>query len=181
MLHKTLSRFFLIALALSAPAHAEQFYGGAAAGDEFDARFDDFPGSRDIDSSAKFFLGWNFMDSWSVEGSYHNFGDAACCDRGAADIGIDVEVEGFSLGVVYAPRFERFAPFAKLGWFSADIEGTSLTIAGPRDFDDSDSGLMAEVGLRWFVGESFALRAGYEWFDFEESDSAVNLGAEIHF
>ena len=169
-------------LALAAPAHAIDVYAGATAGQDLDGRFDDAPGEVDADSTWKVYGGLAFAPGWSLELAYHDFGDASCCGGGISDFGFDADTDGFSAGIVYRLDLERWHPFAKLGYFGADTEGELVTVAGPRDFDESENGAMGELGATFDVSDRFALRAGYEWFDFDGgSDGAFNAGAEVRF
>ena len=172
---KSLALSTLLLAALAAPAHADTFYIGAGYGESFD-RVDD--PLIDFDESWKAYGGFQFADNFAVELAYHDFGDAS--SPPVADFGVDTETDGFSVGALYVHDFGRFHPFAKLGFYRADTEGTITTIAGPTFVDASDNGVMAEIGARFDVTERFAVRAGYEWFDFDD-DTFANDGAEGAF
>lgn len=171
----------LLSSAATTDAAAANFYGGAAVGTELDGRYGDLPGELDTESTAKGFVGWQFADDWSVEAAWHDLGDATVAP--IADFGFDTSTDGWSVGLRYvAPVDFAVKPFAKVGYFSFNEEGETISIAGPRPYDEDDSGLMVEVGGLWMVNDTFGVRAGYEWFDFEgDADGAFNLGAEIRF
>lgn len=164
-----------------ADATAASFYGGGAVGVELDGRYGDLPSTLDTDNTAKVFVGWQLADGWSVEAAWHDLGDAAVAP--IADFGFDTSTDGFSFGARYVAQIDSpVQPFAKVGYFFFNEDGETISIAGPRRFDEDDRGLMAEVGGLWMVNDTFGVRAGYEWFDFDNgSDGALNLGAEIHF
>ncbi|MCE3004452.1 MAG: porin family protein [Xanthomonadaceae bacterium] len=177
----TMACFALLSTALAADAGAASFYAGATVGQELDGRYGDLPGDLDVDVAAKAFVGWRFADDWSVEAAWHEVGDASVVP--IADFGFDTSTDGWSLGLRYvAPVDFALAPYAKAGYFSFNESGETLGIAGPRRFDADESGLMLEVGAAWRLNDTFVLRAGYEWVDFErDADGSLNLGAEIHF
>jgi hypothetical protein len=171
----------LLSAASIADATAASFYGGAAVGQAFDGRYSGLPGRLDTDNTAKLSVGWQLVDGWSVEGAWHDLGNASVAP--IADFGSDTSTDGYSIGVRYVAQVDfTVQPFAKVGYFLFNEDGETITIAGPRRFDEDDRGLMAEVGGLWKVNNTFGVRAGYEWFDFDNgSDGAFNLGAEIHF
>lgn len=175
------SCFLLLGLLAAGQASANGFYGGATIGQELDGRYGDLPGDLDVDGAAKAFVGWKLADDWSVEAAWHELGDASVVP--IADFGFDTSTDGWSLGLRYvAPVDFALRPFAKVGYFSFSEEGETIGIAGPRRFDADDSGLMLEVGGLWSLNDTFVLRAGYEWYDFDgDADGSLNLGAEIHF
>lgn len=171
----------LVALLASPAAGAASFYAGVAAGGEYDERYDALPTSADVDNSARVHLGWQFARDWSVEAAYHDLGRTEAAP--IADFGLDTETDGWSLGVRYlAPVEWPVKPYASLGYFSFEEDGRSLGIAGPRRFSSDEDGLAAEVGAVFELNDSFALRAGYQWFDFDAgSEGAFNAGGEIRF
>ena len=90
--------------------------------------------------------------------------------------------EAWSAGASVGWTLGRVRPFLKAGWFHASTDGSEETFAGPRTIQVREDGVFGEAGLRVFLGEPVALRAGYERFDFElEDDGAFTLGAEIRF
>jgi hypothetical protein len=175
--------WFCLALAPLGAAHADdlRFYGGVALGTGLDGRYGDLPADLDADNVAKFYLGWRFADDFSVDATWHDLGDARVAP--ITDFGFDTSTDGWSVGLHYvAPVDFPVLPFARVGYFSFDEEGEALGIAGPRDFQADDSGLTFEVGALFAINETFVLRAGYEWFDFEgDSDASFNAGGEIRF
>ncbi|HWT15665.1 MAG TPA: outer membrane beta-barrel protein [Patescibacteria group bacterium] len=176
--------WLIAALAASLPAHAVDAYLGAGvtqapAEDEFRVG----PGAsfeEDNDPFARFFGGVWINENFAVEAAYHDFGRSQL--RGLADVGYDLEADGWSLGVVYEYGDAVWAPYTKIGYFSADIEGEITTIAGPQRINDSDDGLMLEGGVRWTPNDRFSLRGGYEWFDFNDGgDGGLTIAAQISF
>jgi hypothetical protein len=172
----------VLLLALSPlPALAADWYVGAGALAELDNRTPSFGGQRvDAESAASVFGGLRFDNGFGLEASWVDLGRARV--SAIADAGYDVDGDLVALGLTWAPDTGDLQPYAKLGWFSRSEDGTALTIAGPRPIDFDDDGLMAELGGRWFVTPSFALRGGYSWYDFDvESDGSAMLAAEWHF
>ncbi len=83
----------------------------------------------DADAAWKIFGSFAMTGPWRVELAYHDFGDASCCGGSISDFAFDTESDGFSVGVVYRADLERWHPFAKLGYFGADVEGELVTVA----------------------------------------------------
>lgn len=171
----------LLAAFGSAQAAGPAFYAGVAAGRDYDARYDQSIGPVDTQNSAKAWFGWQFADDWSLEAAYHDLGDASLPP--IADFGFDTSTDGWSLAVRYvAPLEWPLKPFARLGWFAINEDGSTLTIAGPRRFSANDNGALVEVGAQFEIGEHFVIRGGYEWFDLDGGSQGVpNIGAEIRF
>ncbi len=175
---------FAAALAASLPAHAVDAYLGAGitqAPDEDEVRVG--PGAvlkEDNDAFSRFFGGVWINENFAVEAAYHDFGRSHL--EAGADLGYDAEADGWSLGLVYEYGDAAWAPYTKVGWFSADIDGEITTIAGPERFSDSEDGLMLEAGVRWTPNDTFSLRGGYEWFDFGDGgDGGLTIAAQVSF
>ena len=175
---------FAAALAASLPAHAVDAYLGAGvtqAPDENEVRVG--PGARfeeDNDPYARFFGGVWINENFAVEAAYHDFGQRKLGPY--TDFGYDLEADGWSLGVVYEYGDAAWAPYTKIGYYTADIDGEITTIAGSQRISESDDGLMLEAGVRWTPNDRFSLRGGYEWFDFEEGgDGGLTIAAQFSF
>ncbi|MCK7594079.1 outer membrane beta-barrel protein [Pseudomarimonas salicorniae] len=161
-------------------AEAVDWHVGAAATDDYDQRTPDFGARVDTKNGRSLFGGVRFDSGFGIEASWLDLGQAR--STAVADAGYRVDGKLWSLGVTYAPDTGPLQPYAKLGWFDRDEDGTFIGIAGPVPVSYDDDGLAAEVGGRWFVTRSFALRLGYSWFDFDpDSDGSVLFGAEWHF
>lgn len=177
---------FLIvaALAASLPAHAVDAYLGAGitqAPDEDDYRpILGVTVQEENDAYARVFAGVWINENFAIEGAYHDFGQRKLGPY--TDFGYELDADGWSLGVVYEYGDAVWAPYSKFGFFTADIDGEMITVAGPRPFSDSDDGLMLEAGVRWTPNDRFSLRGGYEWFDFSGGgDGGLTIAAQISF
>ena len=167
-------------IGLSAGTAKAEFYVGIGAADELSDRAPSFGGRADADTVRNIFAGYNFTDTVGVEATYSDLGDLHL--SGIADAGFDTDGDLWSVAVTYSPDTGAVRPYAKLGWFSRDENGQAITIAGPQRINFDDDGMTAEIGGRWFVNDSFALRLGYSWFDFDGgSDGSVGAGVEWHF
>lgn len=171
----------LLLLALAAPAaQAADWHIGVAAADDYDGRTPDFGARIETETARSLFGGLRFENGFGVEAAWVDLGEAS--QDAVADAGYRVDGTLWSVGLTWAPDTGDLQPYAKLGWFDRDEDGTFVGIAGPTPVSYDDDGMMAEAGGRWFLTQSFALRAGYSWYDFEpESDGSVLLGAEWHF
>lgn len=183
----------LVLVSLAADAQAQSFYLGLSAGDSVGNDNPEFSvGGADIDSSWRLQGGWRFADAMSLEASYHDFGTATAglfpCPPQAACIpeiaGTDRRsTDAWSLRVAYRLGEDRWQPFASLGWVWSNTDGDYQNNISPNSirYEESDNGLSAEVGVRALLGAGFAVRAGYEWFELDGGDGAVNLGVEYAF
>ena len=174
----------LLALSASLPAQAMDYYAGVGMRQAPSA--DEHPYlvgvqiEEDNDVYARAFGGVWLNENFAIEGAYHDFGSSRLGPL--TDFGFHLESEGWSLGLLYEYGDAAWAPYTKIGWFTADIDGEIITVAGPQPFSDSDSGLMLEAGVRWTPNDSFSLRGGYEWFDFAGGgDGGLGIGAQISF
>jgi opacity protein-like surface antigen len=164
--------------ATSASAQELRWHAGLAVADGLEDRgpFD----ADHTDSTRSLFAGATFDGGFGIEVAYVDLQDIDSI--GIADAGFHLEGELWSVGATYGRRVGAFTPYAKLGWFTRDEDGVSVGIAGPRPLSISDDGVTAEVGARWHLGDAFALRAGYAYYDFETGGDAHGLlGAEVHF
>jgi hypothetical protein len=173
----------LIAAALALPLVAEaqsiEWHVGAGASGQLDGR-----GPYDFDANAEngrnLVAGARWDSGLGVEATYVDLGDLV--SPGVVDAGFALEGELWSVGATWGWRFARLEPYVKLGWFTREDDGISISIAGSAPLRVSDDGLMAEAGLRWRVTDPFALRVGYARYDFEsEADGSAQLLAEWHF
>ena len=174
----------IAALAASTSAHALDGYVGVGITQAPDAnQVRVGPGAtlkEDNDAFARAFGGIWINENFAVEAAYHDFGQRKLGPF--PDLGYDLEADGWSLGIVYEYGDAAWAPYTKIGYFTADIEGESTTIAGSRRVNDSDDGLMHEGGVRWTPNDTFSLRGGYEWFDFNGGgDGGLTIAAQISF
>lgn len=174
---------FVLPLLALAPlsAQAIDWHLGVAAHDDLDNRAPSFGGARaDTETGRSLFGGLRFQNGFGVEAAWLDLGDAT--QSAVADAGYAIDGSLWSVGLTFAPDTGPLQPYAKLGWFERDEDGVFIGIAGPAPISYDDNGLMAEVGGRWFATPSFALRAGYSWYDFEpRSDGSAMLAAEWHF
>src|SRR5262245_40170970 len=89
----------VVALAASLPAHAVESYIGVGVTQEPDGDQPGFDGDVDTDPYSRVFGGVWINENFAIEAAYHDFGSAKF--DGVADLGFDLESDGWSLGVVY--------------------------------------------------------------------------------
>lgn len=169
----------LALLPLAAAAQSPEWHLGLGAAGDLDGR-----GPYDFDANAEngrtLVVGARWDGGFGVEAAYTDLGQIL--SPGILDAGFVLEGELWSVGATYGWRFDRLEPYVKLGWFTRDDDGISISIAGSAPLTVSDDGLMAEAGLRWRVTEPFALRVGCTHYDFERrSDGSAQFLAEWHF
>lgn len=174
----------LLALSASLPAQAMEYYVGV--GMRQAPSSDEHPYLAGVaieeenDVYARAFGGVWLNQNFAIEGAFHDFGSSRLGPL--TDFGFDLESEGWSLGLLYEYGDAAWAPYSKVGWFTADIDGEILSVAGPQPYSDSDSGLMLEAGVRWTPNDSFSLRGGYEWFDRDGGgDGGLGIAAQFSF
>jgi hypothetical protein len=172
----------LALLPLAAPLAAQSLHWHAGVGlaGELDGRGPPAGRPLEAENAGTLLVGATHGSGFGVEAAYVDLGELVASN--IADAGYEVDGELWSVGATYAIPLDAFEPYAKLGWFSRDEDGTQLTIAGPRPLRLDDDGVMGEVGLRWRASDAFALRLGYAHYDFEpDADGSAQLMAEWHF
>lgn len=169
------------ATGLAQAAGSYPWYFGLRIGDDLDKRLPAGPG--DLDSQRIFgaYGGYHFKNGFGIEVGLNDTGNTT--RSGILDAGLDVEGNLYSVGGTYSREVApHFSLFGGAGLFRLEEDGTSITIAGPRPLDLSETGFYLEAGGVYVVNDFVGLRASYQWFDFDEdSDGTPFLGAEIHF
>jgi hypothetical protein len=158
----------LLVLAAGSPVLAGPFYVGASYGNttlEVDEPNFEFDGD---DPSYKVFAGLRFLKFLGAEASYVDLGSPD-------DDGVTVEATGWTAFGVGVLPLGPFGLFAKAGLISSDTEVTG-------GFDDSSSDPAYGVGAEFAISK-IAVRAEYEMFDIEDTDSVymISLGAAWRF
>ena len=172
--------FVALALAASVPAHAVESYVGFGISQAPDGDLRGFSGDVDTDPFGKIYGGVYLNDNFSIEGAYHDFGTAKF--DGIGDFGFDLDAHAWSLGVRYEYGDAAWAPYTKIGFFDATTKGELITIAGTQRINESENGLLIEGGVRYTPNDTFSIRGGYEWFDFDGgSNEGLTIAAEFSF
>lgn len=169
-------------LSLSSISFAQTGFGfGLRFGDTMSARLPAGPGALDSKSAFGGYGNYFWNENFGLELGYTDLGTSE--RSGIADAGFDLDGELYTLGVIASvPLQERFSVFGGLGAFNLREDGTSITIAGPRKFDNNDSGFYAEVGGHVSFNDQFGARLSYQWFNFENgNDGTPWLGLEVRF
>jgi OmpA-OmpF porin, OOP family len=165
----TIPLYVFLALAVSAPGvYAkvlnEPYLGVGYGQYNFETDRVDFDFDDDREA-LKVYGGIMFTKSLGAEITWYDFDEAR-------DNFLRADLEGSSIaGVFNAPLHDRFAFFAKVGWFFWDVDlKTDVFIPGiavvNEDFDGDDVffGVGAQIGLT----ESLDLRFEYERFDIDD-------------
>ena len=175
---RILSAALLLTVASFAQAQDQHFYAGFDVGGKLDGRFDDF-GELDGDTPFGGHVGWQFNEILSVEVGLIDVGETT--RSAATDAGFELDGALYQVGLVgRIPVAEQWELLGGIGAFRLDEDGTALTIAGPRPFDNSDSGYFVDAGARFRLNDAWALRAGYRWYDFDpNSEGHVTGGVEL--
>lgn len=147
------------------------FYVGAGYG-QYSFQFEDRENDIDFDDDAavlKGYVGAQFSPYVGLELGYQNFDELNDNDNYA-------EVDGYSLALrLLAPLSERFAIYAKGGWFEWEAEISANT----PDFIDISSkqeggDVFYGAGLQFSFTEHLQARLEYERFELED-DIAPDL------
>lgn len=156
-------------------------YLGLRVGSDLDDRFPSGPYNVETDTPYSIYGGWNFHSHWGLELGYTDVGDIRAV--GIADAGFELDANLWTLGVQYRQPFaERFELVAGAGIYQLNEDGHLLTIAGQVPYDNNETGIQAEVGVRFHFDGPLALRASYQWFDFDGGgDGTPWLGFEFGF
>lgn len=156
------------------------FYLGLEVGSAMEDRFDELGGDIDSDNLWGGYGGYRLTDSLAVELHVNELGESS---RSAIlDAGFELDGTVYSLALVGAfPVHDRVDILAGVGAFRLDEDGQTFTLLGVRNVDSSDSGLMAEGGVRWHLDQTWALRASWRWYDFERADGSLIGAVEASF
>ncbi len=184
MKHKTLHAIALAfgLLSLSSIGFAQAgFSFGLRVGDTMPARLPASPGALDAKSAFGAYGNYCWSDTFGVEFSYSDLGTSQ--RSGVPDAGFQLDGALYTLGLTAsAPVRGQLRVFGGVGAFNLREDGTVMTIIGPRQFDNSDSGFYAEAGGRYAFNEQFGARLSYQWFNFDNgNDGTPWLGLDVRF
>ena len=130
------------------------------------------------DTGYKLFGRYMFNNGFGIEGGYVDFGQPEDDIFGLNGV---VDAEAWNLyGVGALGLSESFDIFAKAGVIS--WEADSLIDGVPVDASDNED-LALGIGAQFNPGSSFGLRAEFEWFDVDDTDSVwmASLGFTLRF
>lgn len=120
--------------------------------------------------------GYQFTQTWAVEGAYANLGEAEDTITGLGNVG--AEFSGFSASAVGTIPMGLIDLFGKVGYYTGDLEVSVLGLSG----DESDSGVTAGAGAKFNLIENFALRSDIDWYETDfDSLWSVNVGLTYNF
>ncbi|WP_185230348.1 porin family protein [Teredinibacter franksiae] len=132
------------------------------------------------DMGYKFFAGYNFglfpLVDLAVEASYIDFGSVS---SNVINQEFDVETSAWNVYGVAGINLGLVGLFGKVGTVAWESDVTFDTLDQDRALDGTDMayGIGAKIQL-----DSFAVRAEYEYFDFEDIDTNMfSVGASITF
>ena len=173
---------FVCSIALStgiARPQDVQWYAGASIAQEYDQRASSFD-SADAENAQGLLAGVRWGRGWGLELAYVDLGELDF--GGALSGGFHSEGDLWSLGATFARRFGNIEPYARLGWFSGESETRSTGLPSFPTRRNSEDGVAAEAGLRWFVTDPLAVRLGWAWYDFDlRAQGRAQLAVEWHF
>ena len=176
---KAFAGSLLFASLVAAPAFAEQGFSAGASIGYTTLEIEDQGASVEFDDVGyKIFGNWMFTDNFGIEGGWIDFGNLSATVGG---IDAEVDADGFDLFVVGAlPVSETFDLFAKAGMLSWDAD---FAISGTSQGSDSGEDLAFGLGGRFKTAGGFGVRAEWEMFDIEDTDTTwmTSLGFEYLF
>lgn len=178
-----MKRFFAVSVLAAAiaasPAYADKgFSAGASVGYSNISLGDSGVNVDFNDVGYKVFGTYMFTDNFGVEGSWLDFGNLS---ENVGGLEAEIDADGFDLFAVGSfPVSDTFDLFGKAGMLSWDA---STSINGVAQGSDSGEDLALGFGGRFTGASGFGIRAEYEWFDIEDTDSAwlVSVGFEYSF
>jgi len=139
------------------------------------------------DPGYKVHVGWHANDAWRFELAYQDFGNGIYRYRPQpTDVSfvalprpLSVKQRGVTTRAAYVWMLGKAQPYAALGVGSVRLEsrssGSNLRIS------NTDTGLIAEVGLEWKFDSTWSLRTGYEYIGVFSKDGAAQLGLVARF
>jgi len=160
---------------------------GLRVGSEMTGRFD---GGWNFDAETPYgaYAGWYFSDHWAIDLGYTDLGETSTQVNAAQDY-FRANGHMLNLGLSYRHRIaERFDLLASLGVFDLREAGelSNLILDPPPigygPFRNDDTGAYVELGGRYHFNGPLALRASYQWFDFDRgADGTPWIGLEFGF
>ena len=175
----------LLCFAMGVPVAADpHFYLGVAYGDgvvggELRSQSVGLPSTGD-DKTRKAFAGVGLGRSLALEATYYDFGNRRV--EGILDFGYDLDLTAYSAALLWTLPIDRVDLFAKAGWMRWKEEGSTISLIGVLDHDESGSNLLFGGGARFGLGERFGLRAEWERFDFDAgAEDIFSAGVELRF
>jgi hypothetical protein len=182
----------VLAALLSAGAMAGNAFVGLRFGDAMVDRFDGIiapaPGaSVDTDTPLGLYGGWNFNAQWALELAYTDLGSVHLGNATPVNIvlgaGVDLDGQLLTVGPRYAYEMtDDLALLLAAGIFDLREDGSLSTFGSTLRLENDDRGYYAELGARYRVSGPVALRASWQWFDFDHgADGLPWLGAEFGF
>ena len=174
---KAFAGSLLLGSLVAAPAFAETGFSAGASLGYSTLEIEDSGLSAEFDDVGyKIFGNWMFTDNFGIEGGWVDFGNLST-NIGGTDAEIDAD--GFDLFVVGAlPVSETFDLYAKVGMLSWDAEAS---ISGFGQGSDSGEDLAYGLGGRLKAASGFGIRAEWEMFDIEDTDSAWMLSVGFDY
>ncbi len=154
-------------------ALAEGFYAGAGIGITQIEDSEDGESFKDNPFGWRLLAGYDFSESFAIEGSYVNSGEAEDTIQG---IDVKAELSAFTFSVVgLIPMNEQTRLFGKLGYYDGEEEVTAFGITVDEDAD----GLTAGFGFRYETQSAFTIRGDIDWFD-TDLDTVWSIGVGFH-
>ena len=169
-------------LGLSSVSCAQSSFGlGLRVGTEMEVRLPDGPGKLDSDKALGGYVNYFWHEKLGLELGYTNLGSSS--RSGILDAGFELDGNLYTFGLVGSvPIADQWRLLGGVGGFNLREDGTSITIAGARPFDNDDSGFYLDAGARFDFNPNIAARLSYQWFDFDQGgDGTPWLGAEVRF
>ena len=159
-------------------------YFGIASGEaEGDASLSDFDDGSlvsgsvdDTDTGLKLFGGFQFTDSFAIEGGLIDFGEVTFdgVSNGSVPFGFasgpvsaDIETQGLYVAVIGMKSFPLISVFGKLGLLVWGADGEFVDASGSFDLDDFDldesgESVMVGLGIEYRPKRKIAIRAEWE-------------------
>ena len=164
-----------IAMLWAPVAFGQGFYFGGGIGvtqledeEEGIGSFDDSP------LGWRILAGYEFTENFAVEGAYVNSGEAEDTIQG---VDIEAELKGFTVsGIGLLPVSDSVKLFGKLGYYNGETEASAFGVT----VDEDESGLTLGAGLRFDLGNNFAIRGEFDWFD-AELDTLWAVGVNLQY
>jgi len=144
------------------------------------------------DPGYKVHLGWHPQDAWRFELGYMDFGNGiyrySRRPSNQTFLGLprplSVKQHVVTARAAYVWALGKAQPYTALGVGHVSLEQRSSNLDfnfSGRKTSNTDTGLIAEVGLEWKFDSRWSLRAGYEYVGAFSKDGAAQLGILAHF
>lgn len=163
-----------------AQADSGLYVAGSIGSATLDEDFGGFNVNDDVEAY-RLLAGWQFGDSFGIEGGYQNFGDfTETIDLGGVTARTNLTADGWTLGgTLGLPLNEQFSLFGRAGVFMWDAD---VEVDGIRAAVEDDSNPYYGGGAKFEISPNFTLLGDWTRYELDDVDSdVISIGFQYRF